>query len=90
MALIQANTGVGSHLLRQGIFPTQRSSLCLPCVSRQILFTAEPRGTFSWLEILRSCVESWRLDSRGLQLSVVLGEDSLQPDCGIRFLASVK
>ena len=41
--IIQANTGVGWHLLLQGIFLTQGSSLCLSCIGRRILFTAEPR-----------------------------------------------
>ena len=32
------NTGVGCHALRQGIFPTQGSNLCLLCTGRQILY----------------------------------------------------
>ena len=41
--IIQANTGVGWHLLLQGIFLTQGSSSRLSCIGRRILFTAEPR-----------------------------------------------
>ena len=42
------NTGVGCHFLLQGIFPTQGSNLCLPCLLQVSytageFFTAEPQ-----------------------------------------------
>ena len=41
------NTGVGSPFLPQGIFLTQGSNLCLPCLlhCRQILLLLSPRGS---------------------------------------------
>ena len=32
MGFFRLSTGVGCHFLLQGIFPTQGSNLCLPCL----------------------------------------------------------
>ena len=53
------NTGVGSHSLFQGVFPTQGSNPGLPHC-RQILYQLSYRGIWKYLEALASHRQRWK------------------------------
>ena len=70
------NTGVASHSLLQGIFPTQGSNLGLPHCS-QILYQVRHQGSPSILEWVAYCFSSGSSDPGIKQGSPALQVDSL-------------
>ena len=70
------STGVGSHSLLQGIFPTQGLNLGLPHC-RQILYQVNHQGSRSILEWVAYCFSSRSSDPRIKQGSPALQVDSL-------------